>query len=82
VNVNAASPVQFEEFSVKTLRVVPLAYGRGVNRRLVVNRGAELLDLLVADLRHSLVKLGEYIRQRSGLANGVECQMPVWHYKY
>ena len=52
MHVNAASPVQLESFRVQRLRIVPLAHSGWMNRRLVVDRGAELSYFLVVNVRH------------------------------
>ncbi len=82
MDVNAAPAVQLESFGVETLRIVPLAHSGRVNRRLVVDRGAEISYFLVVDLGHALMKFGQHVRQRSGLADGIERHVPVRHHKH
>ena len=82
MDVNTAPAVQLEQFAVKTLRIVPLAHNGRVNRRLVVDRGAKLFYVLVFDLLHSLVELGQHMRQRSWLPNAIERYVPVRHHKH
>ncbi len=82
MDVNAAPAVQFESSGVKPLRVVPLPNHGRMHRGLVVDRAAELPDLFVVDPRRPLVELGQHVRQRSGLADGIECDGPVRHHEH
>ena len=82
MDVNAAPAVQFESFGVKPLWVVPLPNDGRMHRGLVIDRAAELPDLLVVEPRRSLMELGQHLRQRRGLPDGIERDCPVRHHEH
>ena len=77
MHVNAAPSVQLESFGIQRLRIVPLADSPWMNRRLVVDRGAELSYFLVVNVRHPLLELGPNVRERGGLSDRIEGQAAI-----
>ena len=82
MHVNTATPVQLEPSGVETSRIMPLTYSGWMNRRLIVDLGAEASYFLVVYVRDTLLELGPQVCQRRGLSDRIEGQVPIRYDKH